>query len=147
MSAKYYVGASCVLITDNMDRIVLPASMLGAMRRARDFARRSGNISAQHPLHIVVDNAEALPGAISLSRAPNEQPSALFADVKPRNGKVGDSDKCPICLVEWGGDDDDVVVSRCAHAFHRQCIREWVQPHKCGNGQQRNTCPMCRAQL
>ena len=139
-------SASVVIITDTMDRIVLPASMMGALRRARDFGRRSGGLSSDHPLNTVVENAITLPGAVSLAPIPHERPDALFADVTAKDGKVGDSDKCPICLGEWAK-DDEIVVSRCAHAFHKACISDWVRPgHKVG-GANRDKCPMCRAQL
>lgn len=146
MKGSLFGGAPLVIITDNMERIILPASMMGALRRARDFGRRSGDLSSNHPLNAVIENAISLPGAISLAPVPHERPPALFADVKASSGKVGDSDKCPICLGEWQ-DDDDVVVSRCAHAFHRSCIREWVQPRNKIGQNNRDTCPMCRAQL
>lgn len=146
MKGSLFSGAPLILITDNMDRIVLPASMMGALRRARDFGRRSGGLSADHPLNVVVETAIALPGAVSLAPASQEQPPALFADVKAKDGKVGDSDKCPICLGAWEA-DDDIVVSKCAHAFHRSCIRDWVQPGNCAKENNRRNCPMCRAVL
>tara|TARA_B100001094_G_scaffold209698_2_gene203605 strand:+ start:3583 stop:4023 length:441 start_codon:yes stop_codon:yes gene_type:complete len=146
MQGSLFSGAPLVLITDNMERIVLPASMMGALRRARDFGRRTGAMSSDHPLNDVVENAISLPGAISLAPVPEERQDALFADVKVKNGKVGDTDKCPICLVEWE-DEDEIVISRCAHAFHKQCIREWVQPGMKNGLPNRDKCPMCRAQL
>lgn len=146
MTASLFTGSTLVIITDNMDRIVLPASMMGALRRARDFGRRSGGLPHNHPLNTVVESAISLPGAVSLAPAPEERPIPMFASVKPKEGKVGDSDKCPICLGEWS-EDDDVVVSRCAHAFHRNCIRDWVRPGNKMGAPNRDKCPMCRAQL
>ena len=146
MKGSLFSGAALVIITDSMDRLVLPASMMGALRRARDFGRRSGDLSADHPLNTVVETALTLPGAVSLAHTPEERPVPLFANVNAKKGKVGESDKCSICLEEWG-EEDDIVVSRCAHAFHRDCIRAWVKPRNKAGGPNRDKCPMCRAQL
>lgn len=146
MKGGLFSGAPFIIVTDNMERIVLPASMMGALRRARDFGRRSGGLSADHPLNTVVETAMTLPGAVSLAPAPEERPVPMFAKVKPKKGKVGEDDKCPICLGEWE-DDDDIVVSRCAHAFHKDCIRDWVRPGNKMGAPNRDKCPMCRSQL
>lgn len=146
MKESWFSGAPLILITDNMERIVLPASMMGALRRARDFGRRSGGLSADHPLNTVVETALTLPGAISLAPFPEERPVPLFATVNAKEGKVGESNNCPICLGEWA-EDDDIVVSRCAHAFHKACIRDWVRPGNKTGAPNRDKCPMCRAQL
>jgi len=146
MSGSLFGGAPVILITDNMERVVLPSSMMGALRRARDFGRRAGNLSTDHPLNTLVDTAVALPGAVSLAPMRHERPDALFAKVTPTNGKIGGSDSCPICLAKWEV-DDDIVVSRCAHAFHKACIRVWVMPDNCKDEANRRNCPMCRTQL
>ena len=141
-----YEGTPCVVIAANMDRIVLPASMLAAMRRTRDFARSTGSISSTHPLNMVVENAGELPGAISLAPVPHEAPAPLFAAVGVKGGKIGECTSCPICLVDYE-DGDDCVISKCAHAFHRECIRCWVVPNTRVKGANRTTCPLCRSQL
>ena len=146
MKGSFFSGGSLILITDDMERIVLPSSMMCALRRARDFGRRAGNLSSDHPLNVVIENAITLPGAVSLAPSPHERPQALFADVEAKDGTVGGSTNCPICLNDWAK-DDDIVLSRCAHAFHRECIRAWVQPQDSSKGVNRDTCPLCRAQL
>lgn len=148
MQGSFSGGAPIILITENMERIVLPSSMMGALRRARNFGRRAGSLSANHPLNAVVENAVTIPGAVSLAPAPQEKPCPLFADAKPTNGKVGDSEQCPICLGKWSETDDEIVLSQCAHAFHKGCIREWVQPPgRTKADQNRDLCPICRSQL
>jgi len=146
MSGSLFGGAPVILITDNMERVVLPSSMMGALRRARDFGRRVGNLSTDHPLNTLVDTAITLPGAVSLAPMQYKQPDALFAKVTPTDGKIGESDSCPICLCKWEV-DGDIVVSRCAHAFHKACIRSWVLHVNRNDKTNRQKCPMCRTQL
>ena len=42
---------------------------------------------------------------------------------------------CSICLAEI--EPNDAQITRCNHAFHRDCIRQWG----------RNNCPMCRGDI
>lgn len=146
MNGSLFGRTPVILITDNMERVVLPSSMMGALRRARDFGRRAGNISSNHPLNTLVETAVTLPGAVSLAPMEHERPDALFAKVTPKDGKIGESDSCPICLGKWE-EDDDIVVSRCSHAFHKACIRGWVMPENRKDASNRRNCPMCRTQL
>jgi len=61
---------------------------------------------------------------------------------------VSDED-CGICRcpfngcppkIKFPGDDCPPAWGQCGHAFHWQCISEWIDPAKGNN----NTCPMCR---
>jgi len=41
--------------------------------------------------------------------------------------------------VKFPGDDSPIVLGRCGHAFHIQCIEKWIaQP------QSNSSCPICR---
>lgn len=45
---------------------------------------------------------------------------------------------CPICLMEFNG-DDDVRQLNCKHVFHKECIDIWLTLNA--------TCPICRQQI
>jgi deltex-like protein len=47
-------------------------------------------------------------------------------------------EECPICLLPLG-DEPAVVVKKCTHAFHTDCLKRALQMS--------NKCPMCRRQL
>lgn len=48
---------------------------------------------------------------------------------------------CPICLDDFASADDDVkvIVTKCNHAFHTECLETWLS--------RRGTCPTCRFRL
>jgi len=47
-----------------------------------------------------------------------------------------DANVCPICLCEYEMGDMLVVSKYCTHAFHKDCILEWLENH--------DDCPLCR---
>jgi anaphase-promoting complex subunit 11 len=58
-------------------------------------------------------------------------------------------DRCSICQnefegtapgVKYPGEDCPVVFGRCRHAFHLQCVSQWL-----GQPTSKNSCPICRA--
>ncbi|KAI4988470.1 RING-H2 finger protein ATL67-like [Hordeum vulgare subsp. vulgare] len=55
---------------------------------------------------------------------------------------TGDSDPalddttCVVCLAEYADGDELRRLPGCRHAFHRQCVDEWLR--------QRPSCPLCR---
>ncbi|EAY13562.1 hypothetical protein TVAG_389590 [Trichomonas vaginalis G3] len=61
---------------------------------------------------------------------------------------VAEENGCSICNTEFEmaapgikfpGDDSPIVLGRCGHAFHLQCIEKWIyRPGSTG------TCPICR---
>ncbi|CAL5001596.1 unnamed protein product [Urochloa decumbens] len=66
-------------------------------------------------------------------------PTMAYADVKAHKEGKG-ALECAVCLSEF--DDDDtlrLLLPRCAHAFHADCIDAWLASHV--------TCPVCRAVL
>ncbi|CAL5005691.1 unnamed protein product [Urochloa decumbens] len=66
-------------------------------------------------------------------------PTMTYADVKAHKEGKG-ALECAVCLSEF--DDDDtlrLLLPRCAHAFHADCIDAWLASHV--------TCPVCRAVL
>ncbi|XP_031496744.1 E3 ubiquitin-protein ligase ATL31-like [Nymphaea colorata] len=54
--------------------------------------------------------------------------------------KIGKSSlECAVCLSEFQDDDKLRLLPQCSHAFHPECIDEWLSSHV--------TCPVCRANL
>jgi hypothetical protein len=63
-----------------------------------------------------------------------------FIDGKAHNNESGvevipKHQSCTICLSDYET-DDDVIILKCEHIFHRKCIQRWTLNH--------NTCPYCR---
>ena len=66
-------------------------------------------------------------------------PTMAYADVRAHRAGKGELE-CAVCLSEF--DDDEtlrLLLPRCAHAFHVDCIDAWLASHV--------TCPVCRAVL
>ncbi|CAO2211259.1 unnamed protein product [Urochloa humidicola] len=76
--------------------------------------------------------------ARGLDRAALESfPTMAYADVKAHHKAALE---CAVCLSEFdGGDTLRLLLPRCAHAFHADCIDAWLASHV--------TCPVCRAVL
>ncbi|KAL4429059.1 hypothetical protein ABPG74_022145 [Tetrahymena malaccensis] len=49
---------------------------------------------------------------------------------------LGDKDKCSICLIEYEKDEIVIVLPKCKHYFHQDCIKLWLQSN--------SKCPFCR---
>uniref|UniRef100_J3LHA2 RING-type E3 ubiquitin transferase n=1 Tax=Oryza brachyantha TaxID=4533 RepID=J3LHA2_ORYBR len=68
-------------------------------------------------------------------------PTMKYAEAKAlRVGKVtGAALECAVCLSEF--DDDEMLrfLPKCSHAFHPDCIGQWLASHV--------TCPVCRRNL
>ncbi|KAK9757651.1 hypothetical protein RND81_01G176900 [Saponaria officinalis] len=47
--------------------------------------------------------------------------------------------ECTVCLTEFNGQDDLVILPDCLHVFHPHCIEPWLS--------KRATCPVCRSKL
>lgn len=72
--------------------------------------------------------------ACLLSPPPSSSPS----------GKKKAKEYCVVCLGEMDGDDGCCVLPACRHVFHRECLTSWFVT---GDGDGRNSCPLCRAQV
>lgn len=59
---------------------------------------------------------------------------AVFGD---EEGKLYPAE-CPICLGAWEA-DDSIKVTPCSHAFHEECLGNWLQNAR--------TCALCRQDL
>ncbi|KAF1829716.1 hypothetical protein BDW02DRAFT_136258 [Decorospora gaudefroyi] len=62
-------------------------------------------------------------------------------------GKVPDDITCPVCMSdvqEDGKDEEEPVVTKCGHFFHRACLDGWVNESAMNAS---NTCPSCRAEM
>ena len=61
---------------------------------------------------------------------------------------IENEDVCGICHnpfemaapgTKFPGDDSPIVIGRCGHAFHIQCIMKWLSQESA-----ENSCPICR---
>ncbi|PKI74090.1 E3 ubiquitin-protein ligase ATL6-like [Punica granatum] len=65
-------------------------------------------------------------------------PTLVYSDVKGlRLGKG--ALECVVCLSEFEDHETLLLIPKCHHAFHPDCIEEWLRHH--------TTCPVCRAEL
>ncbi|RCV20815.1 hypothetical protein SETIT_4G088200v2 [Setaria italica] len=67
-------------------------------------------------------------------------PTMRYAEAKEL--RVGGKDaalECAVCLSEFEDDEELRLLPRCSHAFHPDCIGEWLAGHV--------TCPVCRCSL
>ncbi|XP_062228460.1 RING-H2 finger protein ATL32-like [Phragmites australis] len=67
-------------------------------------------------------------------------PTMRYAEA--RELRVGGKDaalECAVCLSEFEDDEELRFLPRCTHAFHPDCIGEWLAGHV--------TCPVCRCNL
>ena len=44
---------------------------------------------------------------------------------------------CPICICDFEAGDNVVVLRKCSHYFHKECLRDWLLRSNL-------TCPLCR---
>ncbi|OEL14875.1 E3 ubiquitin-protein ligase ATL31 [Dichanthelium oligosanthes] len=67
-------------------------------------------------------------------------PTMKYAEAKAlRVGKAGGALECAVCLSEFEDDERLRLLPKCSHAFHPDCIGEWLASHV--------TCPVCRCNL
>ncbi|KAM0927011.1 hypothetical protein ACQ4PT_003138 [Festuca glaucescens] len=67
-------------------------------------------------------------------------PIMRYAEAKAlRVGKKAVPLECAVCLSEFEDDERLRLLPRCSHAFHPDCIGEWLARHV--------TCPVCRCNL
>ncbi|KAF8779879.1 hypothetical protein HU200_002146 [Digitaria exilis] len=67
-------------------------------------------------------------------------PTMKYAEAKAlRVGKAGGALECAVCLSEFEDEERLRLLPKCSHAFHPDCIGEWLASHV--------TCPVCRCNL
>uniref|UniRef100_A0ACD5ZJZ8 Uncharacterized protein n=1 Tax=Avena sativa TaxID=4498 RepID=A0ACD5ZJZ8_AVESA len=67
-------------------------------------------------------------------------PTMRYAEAKAlRVGKTAVALECAVCLSEFEDEERLRLLPRCSHAFHPDCIGEWLARHV--------TCPVCRCNL
>lgn len=62
--------------------------------------------------------------------------AGVAADGTAVTGKGETAEHCCVCRCEYERDDECRLLNACGHAFHRECVDQWLQDH--------NTCPMCK---
>ena len=67
----------------------------------------------------------------------NKELNNLNNDKYKNNKEKGD--KCNICLCNYDN-DDDIIILKCNHMFHKKCIEEWLSNNS-------NKCPVCRNEV
>lgn len=64
----------------------------------------------------------------------------VYAEVRGLRKTEGSGDlECAVCLSEFGEEETLRLLPKCSHAFHPDCIDEWLATH--------TSCPVCRADL
>ena len=135
-----------------MERVMLPSSMMAALRRADRSVNQMG-LGRQHPLREALRNCQSLPGAISLAPFRHEVPDPVVFEVHTdENGAVGEDTKCPICLDDFSEDNNKILIkTRCGHTFHATCLHAWktTQINTAYRASEipSVTCPSCRTVL
>ncbi|KAF7094461.1 hypothetical protein CFC21_096768 [Triticum aestivum] len=69
-------------------------------------------------------------------------PAMTYAEARALRDKGGDDAavlECAVCLSEFEDGDQLRLLPKCSHAFHPDCIGEWLAGHV--------TCPVCRCSL
>ncbi len=80
-------------------------------------------------------HAQVEPGPIAPTPATLDEIVVLDGVVVMENIKNGW--ECPICI-DSGGENEKWFTPACGHAFHFECIKNWMS---------RGTCPLCRGPL
>uniref|UniRef100_A0A0E0L9D6 RING-type E3 ubiquitin transferase n=1 Tax=Oryza punctata TaxID=4537 RepID=A0A0E0L9D6_ORYPU len=67
-------------------------------------------------------------------------PTMKYAEARElRDGGKDAVLECAVCLSEFDDDEELRLLPKCSHAFHPDCIGEWLAGHV--------TCPVCRCNL
>ncbi|XP_062221943.1 E3 ubiquitin-protein ligase ATL31-like [Phragmites australis] len=66
-------------------------------------------------------------------------PTMKYAEAKALRVGKGGALECAVCLSEFEDEERLRLLPKCSHAFHPDCIGEWLASHV--------TCPVCRSNL
>ncbi|TVU28587.1 hypothetical protein EJB05_20109, partial [Eragrostis curvula] len=66
-------------------------------------------------------------------------PTMKYAEAKALRVGKGGALECAVCLSEFEDEERLRLLPKCSHAFHPDCIGEWLASHV--------TCPVCRCNL
>jgi hypothetical protein len=90
------------------------------------------------PVEFQVNNSTLEYGAVG-------EPIPLSAFCRPTT-TVPDETNCSICMseIETTQVNKPIVVTRCEHIFHQECLNTWVNNSAMETS---NTCPACRTQM
>jgi E3 ubiquitin-protein ligase ATL6/9/15/31/42/55 len=66
-------------------------------------------------------------------------PTMRYAEAKALRVGKGGALECAVCLSEFEDEERLRLLPRCSHAFHPDCIGQWLASHV--------TCPVCRCNL
>jgi len=89
----------------------------------------------------IYEHVEAAENGTSTRAAPPDT-AASFTTQKYDSATFGDDlrypPECPICLIVWEA-DDVIKVTPCDHAFHEECVSNWLKTSR--------VCPICRQDI
>ena len=66
-------------------------------------------------------------------------PTMKYAEARALRVGKGGALECAVCLSEFEDEERLRLLPKCSHAFHPECIGEWLASHV--------TCPVCRCNL
>jgi len=131
--------SSPVVLSTAMDDTFDPESAPGFLY-LNTSGRRRANTGSSYGADVSFGNRAALPSVESMESIAPSAVAASFASQDPH--KI--PNECAICLC--GYEKGDTVVtscnSECPHAFHQECIVEWLVKMQDGT-----PCPCCRRQF
>lgn len=123
-------------------RFPIPQSMALALQNAASFV--DDDHSIQQVIRSLNDGEVRIDTRIPVSiPIPNRPPPPPPSPSAPplgtakvdENGKIGSTDKCPICLCDYTPGEECSVLP-CAHNFHTACVFAWFES--------KPSCPLCR---
>ena len=78
-----------------------------------------------------------------------DKTAKVVVAAKKSKNKKELTDTCCICICDFG-DEEILLVTRCEHIFHKQCIQQWIN-HKLNIASRESiespVCPSCRANI
>ncbi|KAI8613177.1 hypothetical protein BC830DRAFT_1066857 [Chytriomyces sp. MP71] len=91
------------------------------------------------PVGATDDEVNAIPVRILGGLVKNSACTAVTSEGTGGSEVVGDTQCCPICLVDFGMGDTVLEFPGCEHCYHRACLVEWLKVSR--------KCPTCRREL
>ncbi|KAG8072466.1 hypothetical protein GUJ93_ZPchr0006g45121 [Zizania palustris] len=109
------------------------------LRHCTGYPERESDAGRFMPANSFISRRQRRPRGLA-SSVIRMFPTMKYAEAKAlRVGKVAGALECAVCLSEFEDDETLRFLPKCSHAFHPDCIGEWLASHV--------TCPVCRRNL